>query len=288
MTWIPGERRFPQPKALLGLAIILIPVCMAISIWTLLIESTRLNLHTTQVSWRGPNLRIVLFSDLHVGSPGVDLEFVRKLVGTVNAQNPDIILIAGDFLIGELPGGQFIGPVEVSLELRRLHSRLGVYAVLGNHDWWYNGPHVIRSLESSGITVLEDRALRLYSTPNAFWILGISDLWTRGAHWEKGLEQIDDSEPILAITHNPDIFPTIPQRIDILLAGHTHGGQVRIPFFGRPIVPSGYGQKYAAGWVREEEKRMYVTVGIGTSVLPIRLGVPPEIALIILNNQPEQ
>jgi uncharacterized protein len=97
------------------------------------------------------------------------------------------------------------------------------------------------------------------------------------------LRQITDHVPVIAVTHNPDLFPAIPSRIALTIAGHTHGGQVALPLIGRPIVPSKFGQRYAIGHIIEEGKHLFVTPGIGTSIFPVRFGVPPEISLLTIN-----
>ncbi len=113
-------------------------------------------------------------------------------------------------------------------------------------------------------------------------VLARIDAWTRKTDATRALSFVTDDAPVLAFTHNPDVFPTRPRRFVIVLAGHTHGGQVKLPLVGRPIVPSEYGQRYAAGLKVEEGRRLFVTTGVGTSVLPVRFGVPPEVALLTL------
>jgi predicted MPP superfamily phosphohydrolase len=112
-------------------------------------------------------------------------------------------------------------------------------------------------------------------------VAGISDLWTGRHDVAAALSSVnDDGAPVILLTHNPDVFPAVPDRVSLTLAGHTHGGQVRIPFAGRPIVPSRFGQRFAAGHVMEGGRRMYVATGIGTSILPVRFRVPPTIAIL--------
>jgi len=184
--------------------------------------------------------------------------------------------------------------------------------VLGNHDFAFNPRRVTRSLQRAGIRVLNDEACRV--PPNApavlsrphygpgdeptippaiepdasragrglapFWIVGVTDL-LRGPHdLALAMAGVTDDAPALLLTHNPDLLPEVPERIRLTLAGHTHGGQVRIPLLGRPIVPSRHGERYAAGLVIDEGRRMFVTTGLGMSILPVRFLVPPEIALL--------
>ena len=115
--------------------------------------------------------------------------------------------------------------------------------------------------------------------------VGLADLWTRPQRIQETLNKVPYGSTILAITHNPDIFPRLPQNVQILLASHTHGGQVNFPIIGRPIEPSDFGQRYAAGHIFEDGHHLFVTTGIGTSILPIRFRVPPEIVLLTIRSQ---
>ena len=162
---------------------------------------------------------------------------------------------------------------------------MGVYSVLGNHDWWYDGNRVRGALETNGIRVLENEVLEVHTRGATFWLAGLADLWTRPQHITQTIDHVPADQPIIALTHNPDIFPQLPQRVQLLLAGHTHGGQVRFPFIGSVIEPSNYGQRYVRGHVVENGHDLFVTTGIGTSIIPVRFGVPPEIVLLTLKSQ---
>src|SRR5262245_35163912 len=117
----------------------------------------------------------------------------------------------------------------------------------------------------------------------AIWVAGIGDKWEGNPNIDSALAKAGDSATIIAFTHNPDIFPSIPARVALTIAGHTHGGQVALPIIGRPIVPSDFGQRYAAGHIVEGSKQLFVTSGIGTSILPVRFRVPPEISLLTID-----
>lgn len=229
-------------------------------------------------------LKIVVLSDLHVGSLHIGPEKLRTIVEETNKQNPDLILLLGDYVSA---GKQtcLVKPATFVSQLGRLKAKLGVYAVLGNHDWWYNGIDVRNSLESANIKVLEDSTIMLQYNQTPFWLVGLKDLWTRKPNIESTLAPINCSSPVIVMSHNPDVFPAIPQRIALTIAGHTHGGQVSLPLIGPMIVPSDYGARYARGLIIENEKHLFVSAGIGTSVLPIRFGVPPEISILILSGK---
>ncbi len=227
-------------------------------------------------------MRVALLSDLHVGSPHNGLDKLDEVVKRTNAARPDLILILGDLVIHEIPGGRFVPPEEIAPVLGRLRAPLGVYAVLGNHDRWFRASRVIDALSRAGIPSLEDRAVEITAGGPPFWLVGVSDYWTWRHDVRGALAQVTNGNPVLLFTHNPDIFPTVPSRVSLTLAGHTHGGQVWLPIAGRLVVPSRYGQRYAMGSVVEGGRHLFVTGGVGMSVLPVRFLVPPEIAIVRL------
>jgi uncharacterized protein len=115
-----------------------------------------------------------------------------------------------------------------------------------------------------------------------FWLSGLGDLWTRGNRAEATLQKITDSDPVIVMMHNPDVFPSIPERVSLTVAGHTHGGQVNVPFVGRLVVPSAFGQRFAYGLIEEDGRKLFVTGGIGTSIIPVRFRVMPEVVILTL------
>jgi predicted MPP superfamily phosphohydrolase len=233
-------------------------------------------------------IRIAVLADLHTGSPFNGLSKLEKIVALTLAAKPDLVLLAGDYVIHGVLGGQFTPPEEIARRLAPLAAPLGVYAVLGNHDWWFNAARVRNALASVGIPVLEDKSTVVERSNCRFWLVGISD-FEEGAHDLKtALEGVPASAPVVAFTHNPDVFPQIPPSVLLTIAGHTHGGQVHIPGVGRPIVPSRYGQRFAVGHVVEEGRHLFVSAGLGTSILPVRFLVPPEISVIQLSKDDTQ
>jgi len=263
--------------------------CLAfLALWAFVIEPSRLVLRDTRItlpSWPAnfKGMRIAVISDLHAGSPFITIDKIHQIVEMTNAARPDLILMPGDFVIQGVPGGRFMEPEDMASALKGLRARFGVFATLGNHDWWYNGQRVKKSLENAGITVLENDAAMIERDGAAIWVVGIGDKWEGNPDIAKALARVNDSAPIVALTHNPDIFPPIPARVALTIAGHTHGGQVALPIIGRPIVPSDYGERYAAGHIVEGSKHLFVTTGVGTSILPVRFRVPPEISLLTID-----
>jgi predicted MPP superfamily phosphohydrolase len=274
---------------LLGLLLVAVACCLAA--WAFLIEPNRLVIHEETISLSNwprnlDGLRVAALADFHAGSPFIDEQKLRRIVVETNQTNPDLIVLLGDFMIDRGLNRPRIEPEIIASILKDLRARFGVYAVLGNHDWGYNGYRVRKALESTGvIKVLENEVTQININGESLWLAGLVDKWTRIQDVDGTLRKIPAGQTIIALTHNPDIFPTIPPSVSLTLAGHTHGGQVNLPFVGRLIVPSDYGQKYAAGLIVEQGKSLFVTTGIGTSIFPVRFRVPPEIAILTLKSK---
>ena len=227
-------------------------------------------------------LRIAVLADLHVGSPFNGPDKLARIVALTQRAQPDLVLLAGDYVIHGIPGGHFTPPDAIAEQLQLLSAPLGVFAVLGNHDHWLDAPRVRSALERHGIPVLEDSVTRLHSARCDLWLAGIGDFWTTPHDIARALSQVTDAAPVVAFTHNPDLFPDVPARVSLTIAGHTHGGQVFLPWFGRPVVPSRYGERYAIGHVVESGRHLFVSPGLGTSIVPVRFRVPPEVSVLIL------
>lgn len=230
--------------------------------------------------------RVAVLADLHVGSPWNDTEKLERIIDLTLAAEPDLVLLAGDYVIHGVVGGRFEAPEEIARRLARLRAPLGVFAVLGNHDWWLGGARVRAALEQSGIPVLENASTQVGSGACRFWLTGIADYWEGGPDPEAALAPVPHHAPVLAFTHNPDLFPLLPADIALTIAGHTHGGQVDLLVIGRPVVPSQFGQRYAAGHVVEDGRHLFVSTGLGTSILPVRFRVPPEVSVVTLRALP--
>ena len=261
---------------------------VALLVWAVLIEPGQLvarEIRLPIARWPvalGP-LRIAAIADVHTGAPHMTLEALRSVVATVNATRPDLVVLLGDHVIHGVIGGRFVAPEPTVAVLRELKAPLGVLAVLGNHDWWYDGPRVTAAFDGAGIRVLDDSAVPVPVNGGRLWIAGVGDMLTRRADISRALAAVPDDAPVIVITHNPDLFPHMPVRVLLTLAAHTHGGQVNLPFFGRLIVPSRYGERYAIGHVRENGRDLFVTPGLGTSILPVRFRVPPEVSLLTVD-----
>jgi predicted MPP superfamily phosphohydrolase len=216
---------------------------LSLAAWGFWFEPRRLVVREVQLAiphWNAGNdqLRVAVLTDIHVGSPHVGLEKLSDIVNVVNSGKPDLVLLLGDLVIQGVSGGQFVAPEASAKELRRLVSRLGTYGVLGNHDWWLNAPRVTASLRSAGVVVLEDTAQLVASGGRRLWLAGVSDYWEGRHDVGAALKGVPAGESVILFTHNPDVFPDVPETVSLAVAGHTHGGQVNIPFLTlTPLKP---------------------------------------------------
>jgi len=284
MKW--GKRPVWAKRLRIALVLLLL-AAVCLGIWSVFIEPNRLVIHAETIkidSWPKElnGLHIAVVSDIHTGGPFIDEKKLNEIVEKTNALHPDLIVLLGDYMSGDSWHGHRVEPQVTAAELRNLHAPLGVFSVLGNHDWWYDGEKVRVAFEQNGIRVLENDVAELNWQGKSFWLAGLGDFWTRPQRISETIGKTPPDATVIALTHNPDIFPNVPQRVPLLLAGHTHGGQVNIPFIGTPIVPSDYGPKYTAGQVMENGHHLFVTTGIGISILPLRFRVPPEIVLLTI------
>jgi predicted MPP superfamily phosphohydrolase len=277
-------------RRILRLVLVTTPLAVVgLGFWSVFVEPNRLvtREETIQIqNWPRElsPLKIAVLSDIHVGGWFVDDQKLRQIVDRTNQLQADLIVILGDYMSSESWKSHRVLPEVFGPILKDLRAPLGVYSVLGNHDWWWNGGRVRRGLEANGVTVLDDDVVEIKDRGRSFWVAGLADLWTRPQHISQTIAKIPPGEPTIALTHNPDIFPRLPQQVQLLLAGHTHGGQVRFPIIGTLIQPSNYGQRYVRGHVIEDNHHLFVTTGIGVSILPIRFCVPPEIVLLTLRS----
>lgn len=238
-------------------------------------------------------LRIAVVTDIHACDPWMPAGRIAEIVDATLAREPDIIAVLGDIAAGmERFRTRAVPTEDWAAELARLEAPLGVHAVLGNHDWWTDPDEVRRGLELAGIPLYENDAVRLEHDGGGLWIAGIADqiahpLGDRRFRGEDDLPgtlaRITDEEPVVLLVHEPDIFVDVPHRVAVTLAGHTHGGQVRLPFLGRPVVPSAYGQRFAYGHIVEDDRHLIVSAGLGCSILPVRFMVPPEITMVTVS-----
>ncbi|MGB3378527.1 MAG: metallophosphoesterase [Allopontixanthobacter sediminis] len=241
----------------------------------------------TSVTVRGlpanaPPLRIALLSDIHVAGPDMPPERLEEIVAQVNALEPDIVAIAGDLVSEKRTATHIYTPQQIVAPLGKLRSRFGTFVVPGNHDHWYDMPGLARELGANGITLLANEAV----VAGPLVIGGLDDAYTRRADLRGTLAAMEGLEGVrIILSHSPDPFPRVPRGVPLMLAGHTHCGQVAYPWGGAPATMSDYGNRYACGRVDENGKTLVVGAGLGTSLLPLRLFTRPTIWLIELRGK---
>ena len=250
-------------------------------------------------------LRIAVIADIHACYPWMSEQRIGEIVDLANAQRPDLTVLLGDF-VGTHPFvSGYVPPGAWAEQLARLEAPLGVYSVLGNHDWWFaaipteppdNSLSVRRALAAAGVPVLENQSLRLTQHGRPFWLIGLGDQIAhlrssyrpgRGADdlWA-AMREIRDEAPAILLAHEPYIFPAVPDRVALTLSGHMHGGQVNLPFIGAPIhfIKRRSGQ-FVYGEYALSERRMIVSGGLGASFAPVRVLRPPEVVMVKLGGE---
>jgi predicted MPP superfamily phosphohydrolase len=259
----------------------------ALGIYSYKIEPSMLKTTTYQVDTQKwpqdmPQLHVVAVSDLHVGSPNVSIERLGRIVERINALKPDVILLPGDFTTmkgeGVVPGGKYVEPRDIAAVLKNLKAPGGVYAVIGNHDVYNDPDGMAKALRDVGITVLANESAKIAYGGRTFYVTGLEDDTSQKPDWDKALAGIDAKSPVIAFMHDPGPFVDMGARPVIAIAGHTHGGQFLpflVPLIRDPVVRAP--GKYMYGHFNENGKQLIVTSGVGESVLPLRLGAPPEV-----------
>ncbi|WP_415831335.1 metallophosphoesterase, partial [Deinococcus frigens] len=252
--------------------------------------------HTRALPGLTRPLRVAFLTDLHYGL-FIYGGSVRAWVDAANAARPDLIVLGGD----QMDYRADEAPAALLAELRRLKAPLGVYGVWGNHDYGSFGkyysprygparadwPQRRESLRAAyaeaGVTILrnEGRAVR-----EDLYLGGVDDLWVGEVDLGAALAGKPLAGATLLVSHNPDLLPSLPARLGLVLSGHTHGGQIRLPLIGAAVVPSRYGQRYAMGWVTGAHGTpAYISRGLGLSGVPLRNLCEPEVAVFTLTPQ---
>lgn len=236
--------------------------------YAVFVEPQQLEITSHQVTLGTPtkNLTIAHVTDLHTKGLG---SVERQLIETIREQKPDLIVITGDLTT---PGGTPEGYEEV---LSQMKAPLGVYFVQGNWEYWEPVKELAEIFQRQGITDLTNKTLKLN---DVIWLAGLDDELA-GSPDISVLNEISKNKKVISLFHSPALFNSIFDQIDLAFAGHSHGGQIRLPFLGPPWTPEGTGE-FDAGWFQKGRGRMYVSRGIGNSILPIRFNCKPEVAFI--------
>ena len=237
-------------------------------VWSYFIEPNLL----VVTKYKVPNLdgkKIVFVSDFHIARR--DKNRLKRIVKLINKQNPDLVISGGDYIKGH--DGKTTLPIETQVkELEKIKAP--IISVLGNHDGWYDKYRVKSALENHGIKVLSNSNTKV----DNLYISGVEDMQTGNPNIKTALE--NTTSPRILVSHTPDVYYDVKDSVDLILAGHVHGGQIKIPFIGPLIVPSKYGTKFACGKFKDTQNTMIVSKGLGTSILSLRFNAIPEIVVI--------
>ena len=242
--------------------------------------------------WRkGQRLTITVIADIHAGGPNMGIARVREVVDAAQALKSDLIVVLGDYFATHRFVTERVQASAWSAELARLSAPLGVYAILGNHDWWYSLDAVRGAFAKIPVPLMENDAVLLGKEGERFWLAGLGDQLAHyiAPHQFQGVDdlpgtlaRVTTDDPVILLVHEPDIFTEVPPRVALTLAGHTHGGQIVLPLLPPLWTPSEYGARFAYGHIVEQDRHMIVSGGLGCSKVPLRLGVPPEIVRVTL------
>lgn len=224
-------------------------------------------------------LTIAQISDLHIG-PYIGAEEIRAAVETVMGLGADVIAITGDFVSSLLHDEARI----IETELAALTAPLGVYGIMGNHDWWNDRKVVRRAAEAAGLTMLQNERVPFTRAGETLYLGGIDDYWQGRADLSQTLSGLSAAAPVILLAHEPDYADLAARdpRILLQLSGHSHGGQVRLPFIG-PLELPRYAHRYPLGLQKAGDLWVYTNRGIGVTGLPVRFNCRPEVTLLTLN-----
>lgn len=237
------------------------------------------SLATPQLTPGSAPVTIALISDIHVAGPDMPPARLARIVAQINALQPDIVLIAGDLVSEKRTATHIYTPSQIVAPLGALNAPLGVIAVPGNHDHWFDLPGLAAELHRHGIVLLANDAVRA----GPLVIGGLDDDYTGRADIDATLAAMDRLQGArIVLSHSPDPFPALPGSVPLMLAGHTHCGQIAYPWGGAPAHLSDYGDRYGCGRIDERGKVLVVGAGLGTSLLPVRFFTQPEIWLVTL------
>lgn len=245
---------------------------LIVLIWSAIVEPNIINVKTIEIKDKQlAGTKIVFASDLHIKP--YEKYRLKRIIKKINEQNADVVLLGGDYVNGHRKGNSMTIQ-NIAKELSTLQSKYGTFAVIGNHDGWQGKEEAITALKSEGINVLVNE----HKFAGKISIAGVDDMQTGKPDIKTALN--GTKEPIILLSHTPDIFPDVPQNVNLTLAGHLHGGQIKFPGIGALVLPSKFGKKYAEGLIIENGKKIFVTLGLGCSTLPMRVMCPPEIITI--------
>lgn len=254
-----------------------------IASWSFLVEPRMTNIRRLTLDipkWHTEHetLKFAVLSDFHISFGCMDRERLNKIISATNAENPDFVLLVGDYIDKADQNQEYISYLA---DFKNFKAKYGVYAVLGNHESWDVRSEIRYILRRAGVNVLENKAVKFTINKKTFWLAGIEDIETGFPSFEPIMKKRgNDNNPVILLSHNPDVYMKMPKGISITLSGHTHGGQIYIPFIANLVNPSRFGRKFLSGHVVRDDNHFYVGKGLGTTIIPARLFAQPEIAII--------
>ena len=225
-------------------------------------------------------MRILALSDVHIAGPDMPPERVERIARQLNALSPDLILVAGDLISEKRTATRLYTEEEVAAPFSVFEARHGMIVAPGNHDHWVNLAAMTAALEGRGITVLQNQAVRR----GPVLVGGVDDDYTDHDDIPATFGELEKlgSGPVVVVSHSPDIVPDLPHPVAAVFAGHTHCGQISLPVFGAIATSSRYGRRFACGPIRDGGQKVFVSAGLGTSLLPLRFFAPPDVWLVTL------
>lgn len=259
----------------------------ASGVYGLAIEPRRLVVRFHRLSWPGERMlaapiRIAVLADVHAAWPHMTVSRLARIARRILDLEPSLVLLPGDFSTTETWGAVPIAPEIALATLEPLARRIPSYAVLGNHDYDYDGARVARALTAAGIRVLVNESLPIDLDGGRLWLVGLDDPVTFRHDLEAAFAGLPEDEPAILLSHSPDVHSFVPANVRLVIAGHTHGGQVCLPGFGPVVTMSRLPRRQAHGLHEVGGRHLFVTSGVGTTGLPVRFLRPPEIGLIEL------
>lgn len=264
---------------------ILLSVFILSAIWSFIIEPEFLLVKKVSIEvpkWHKEhkNLKFAVLADFHIGFGHMNKNKLSEIIKRTNKENPDIVILLGDYVNQSSQNEKYLPLLK---ELGNFKSKYGIFAIMGNHESWEVRHKIRKYLKKANIKLLENDAEKLTVNKKDLWIAGVEDLTTGFPDIDVVMDKINDNNnPAVLLSHNPDIFDIIPERFCITLAGHTHGGQLYIPFLVRLVTPSEYGMRFLKGHVVNNNRHIYISSGLGTTIIPARFLVPPEIIILRL------
>lgn len=281
------RRRNPPPQKIKGLPPFLVVPIMALTRLPYVATQARQEARSLCVEHpviRVPQLppafdgiTIAFLTDLHC-SHLTPPDFLQSVVDETNRLRPDLVLLGGDYITA---GTRYIRPVTALVA--KLEAPFGVYSVLGNHDYWVDAASVRAALAAAGVVDITNSGRWLTHKGSRIRLAGIGDLWEDDQDLHSALDGTREQDVAILLSHNPDYAPKLQdRRIKVVLSGHTHGGQIRLPRVGAVVSNSRYGKRLASGLIPFDSFQLYVSRGIGTVLVPMRYNCPPEVSLITL------